>query len=250
MRHHNQFREVSESEIGRPHYRLANPVYAASQAINGVVGGIFEITKWKYWDIYSAAVHTTPILQFLFTMGSGGVYTPIGGAAFNKQNLQCNLPGNGGQLVNPDYFLVMALGQRLTATIWPPDADILLSQTYVELQIGDSWKPYFQGVLSDVGGGSAKYISGTAPAAAAGQWAVSAGWPTQQNKLPLNTELHGSDGNPDLGVTIAQGQNFRVMMDPTQFPGGATQLAASGSPGGVGFTTLIELIGALARTVQ
>jgi hypothetical protein len=208
---------------------------------------MLEVTPWHLYDYFQALANTTMVKTILFQQGIGTQYTPLGGTPFAKNIFHSNLNGQGAQLPNPQRFLIRAIYKTLRSDIWPIDLANLEYQTYTELDIGDRNIPYYEGILVQVPGGNAAFLSGATPT---NTWAATSGWPVEGNKY--STVMHDlvsdQDGGPDIGIVLSQGQNFSMFIDPTLYQGGAFSTATSGSPGGVGIQLWLVLDGALART--
>jgi hypothetical protein len=236
--HINQRRswlELDEHEIGRPHARMKNPLYPVDQQGN-VVG--LETLAWELYDYYQVAVNTLVTRQALFTISEGQQYTAAGGLPFSKTVLHTNMQGQGAVLPNPQRFMTKALRR-----VFRPDTNILDAvafdyRTVFTFRVGDSHKEYAKGLLAGVPSASGFTGIGT-PANNA--LLLTQGWPINSNLYSLLAD------STDPGVEILQGQNFDVVIDPTQDPVGVytTQQAPA-----IGIINWFYLVGALTRSVQ
>lgn len=231
--------EVDEHEIGRPHFRHKNPVYTGP-SYDGAGAIDLEVLEWPLYDFYNIAVNTAAVAISLFTISQQQSYTPTGGAAFQKQALHTNLQGQGAVLPNPQRHMVKGLFAVLRPDVLPVDYLRFYYQTQVTFTVGDSNKPYHVGLLARIPAAGGPFAIGTP---AANLTYITHGWPSISNFYPILAD------SSDPGVVISQGQNFQVILDPTQQVGGAMTTTAAGG-GGTGISLWFHLAGALARSVQ
>ena len=230
--------ELDEHEIGRPHLRAKNPVYTT----DGVSGTSLEVIAQDLYDYGEIEVNTVADKIKFFSVPGGQFYTPIGGTAFQKNELHTNLDSQGAVLPNPQRFMTKGLSCIRRADIALADLVALDYQALVTFYIGDAKKSYFQGLLAKIPAASG--ITGFKQGANAGTGeALSQGWPVESNIYHLLADAN------DPGVIISQGQNFAVVVDPTHQIGGAFTTAAAGA-GGTGVRIWFNLVGTLARSVQ
>jgi hypothetical protein len=260
MRQH--FTEVDESELGKPHLRRNNPVLQANMpAAPGSATGAplltLDIIRQNLYTFFQVATATKLTPQTLFTTGQGGWYTPIGGAAFQLTELHTNLlVGSNGGLANPQRYMLRGLCRYVREDVAPVDLINWNFSTYVELDIGDTKKPYFQGQLCQIPQPNAvqvqNIIGAAAPTTPANGSPVSTtGWPVADNYYALLADgLIDPVTNQfiqDAGITIDQGQYFALVLDPTQV-GGAFPVYTTVA--GIGIIAYFHFIGVLGRSAQ
>lgn len=231
--------DLDEHEIGRPHFKMKNPVPVTDANTGLLIAGL-ETIKQDLYDFWQSAVNSTLTAQTLFATGTNQPYTPIGGTAFAKQLLHTNVQGNNGQLPNPQSFMMKGLMQIIDPLMNPTDIRGIEFQMQASFFCGDSNKHYYDGLLLKIPQACGMFINGT-PASNA--TFAGMGWPHSDSWYPLL-----ADGS-DPGVSINQGQNFGFTLDPTQVVGGAYKTLAAGS-GGVTSSIYIYLVGSLTRGVQ
>ena len=231
--------ELTDHEIGRPHLRAKNPVYTT----DGVTGTSLEVIAQDLYDYAEIEVNTKAVPLSFFSIPQGQMYTPVGGAAFQKTALHTNLAGQGAVLPNPQRFMCKGLSAIRRPDIALADLLALDYQSQVTFFIGDSSKPYFTGLLAKIPAASGVHAANAGAGVANVATAVTQGWPVEHNIYHLL-----ADSN-DPGVIISQGQNFGVTVDPTLQVGGAFTSLASGA-GGTAIRLWFNLVGTLARSVQ
>lgn len=230
--------ELDAHEIGRPHLRAKNPVYTT----DGQTGTSLEVIAQDLYDYGEIAVNTKSAVLTFFSIPQGQMYTPTGGAAFQKNALHTNLSGQGAVLPNPQRFMVKGLSCIRRPDIAIADLEALDYQSQVTFYIGDSSKPYFIGLLAKIPAACGIWAASATPATTVGT-ALTQGYPAESNIYHLMADAN------DPGVIIAQGQNFGVTVDPTLVIGGSFSSAAAGA-GGTGVRLWFNLVGTLARSVQ
>jgi hypothetical protein len=260
MRQH--FIEVDESELGRPHLRKSNPVYAGvmppSTSQPGVPLISLDIKKQDLYTFFQVAVATQLKKQTLFAQGQGGSYTPIGGTAFQLTELHTNLlVGASGGLANPQRFMAQGICRYVREDINPVDLLNWNCITLVSFHIGDNKKSYFDSQLMTIPQPSALQIQGTwDPVGTQPATFATTGWPVSHNYLELFTQgLLDPDTSQlihDPGVTLDQGQYFDLSLDPTLGTGsfGAVWTTLAAASAGFGINAYFHLIGALGVSVQ
>jgi hypothetical protein len=228
-------------EIGRPHMRRSNPIYA---------GNLEGITQALYDIYYVAAAGTTLPKLTLFQNQVGQAYNFGSVTSFIKTFNHTNLTAPG-QLEAPQKHIVRAISfyaqglPSLGPFIAPAD---LATLTSVYGQFLVSRKPYQDTILGRIPAGGGPFVQGAlsiydqgAPTVD-GVMSATNGWPTRDNTYAL---AFG-------GVNIEQAQNFSFIIDPTQSQN--TALATqSGTVGGIaanGIGAYIFLDGTLFRAVQ
>lgn len=210
--------------------RAANPI-APNQA---------DIVKWILYDRFQFAAGTTVPNNFKFftsPIGQGGKTK----ADTNMEQVQ--------RLADPLWFNTEGVGFYFNPENNITDITNFQASEYMEYWVGQ--KVYLEGPIQCFPGGSgiAAAISGSAVTSVATN-----GTPRVDNvydvRLPHGLQL-GTDtnGNPVLsdgliGITILQGQQFRIEMNA---PAGGAALTASPSNG---LTVNAYLFGILSRGVQ
>ena len=228
---------IESIQVGRPRLRLKNPVLAD--------GG--EVIDWTLYDFFSVALNTlfaTP--QNLFGQPIGANYTPVGGVAFQKTLLHTNLQATGGQLPNGYKLDIQAIRLVVDGAIQYIDLNNLLFSTYAALYIGQ--KDYFEGPFANLPGGVGAFLS-AAPSVYDSAEVVANG-PGNANGWPGN--LRGVYSlSAGLEASIAYGQNFGFMVNPTLSEAGAWSTQDDTVfPPGVGFRAWVHLDGIWTRPTQ
>lgn len=213
-------------ELGNPHFAVRNPI------VPGL--GDFECIPLRSY--YGIAVATATILQQLFTVIAGGQFNQ-GGLNFIQSALHTSMTKQN-ELPNPRKHLARDLVCFLDNRMNPVDVTRILSESLFSFIVGQ--KTYAQDVLAQCGGGGGAHLQSTQNAVGV----QGSGMPYSANCYKLQQVPYGQYVGPDGavrpgvdgvtfpgidGVVIEQGQNFRVVIDPT----GAQQFNAAG----VGFTT-------------
>jgi hypothetical protein len=230
---------IDPIQVGRPKLRLNNPVLAD--------GG--EVLDWSLYDFFSVALDTLfNVPQQLFKTSTGQFYTPVGGTAFSKTLLHTNLEANGGQLPNGYKLDIQALRLVVDAAIQFIDLNNLLYHTFADLKIGQ--KDYFQGPYANLPGGVGAVLSAAPDISIGGDGATLANGPANCNGWPGN--LRGVYSlSAGLEASIAYGQNFTFLVDPTLSENGAWSTQPnSDEPAGVGFRAWQHLDGVWTRPTQ
>lgn len=218
----------------RRHY-LQNPI-APNQA---------DIVQWVIYDRFQFAASTTIPNDFRFFT------TPMN--SNNKTQVDTNME-QVARLPDPLWYNTTGVGFWFGILTSPTDINNFLNTEFMQWWVGQ--KVYLEGPLQcfPAGAGVQASMVGTGPATV-----ISNGQPRIDNvfdvRLPaglhLGTDTQGvqivSDGL--IGVTILQGQQFRVqMMAPA---GGAALTAVGATPfPGTGLTIMCYLYGILSRGVQ
>jgi len=254
MRHLNAKRfahleEISAHEIGRPKFRLRNPL----------AGGLGDFVVQPEWDYYGVAVSTACVAQTLFQIPQGNQFTITGGATFTKTLQTTSMVANG-QLQAPERLLVRGITVYLDNLTNQKDLAQFLSQTLLNFFV--STKSFLAlgliGKLPAAGGAWAQQFGATAATTIIG--VTGNGLPSERQGFQLTAAGTSPDpNNPDSncpsidGVLIAQQQAFKVVVDPTQ----AAHIAAAGFttnanntvPIGIGINAFVYLEGTKARAV-
>ncbi len=235
-------------EVGRPKFRLRNPV----------ASGLGDFIVQPIWDFYGVAAATATIRQTLFTIPQGSNFTITGGATFAKTVNTTSMTLNA-QLEAPQRLLVRAVSVYLDNAMSQNDVVSFIGQTMLFFNI--STKAFLSILVAKCpAGGGAWGMALTIQAqtgAAAGAFANLSG-----NGLPTAMDGYsvvapGAPGFPTIeGVLIEQQQAFNVILDPTLaahvaavgFTTGAAASAAA-VQGGVGVRAFVFLEGTLVRAV-
>lgn len=215
--------------------RKTNPI-APNQA---------DIVKWVIYDRFQFAPSTTVPNQFQFFT------QPIG--TNNKTAVDTNMQ-QVQRLPDPQWFNTEGIGFWFGPLTSPADLSAFWATEFMEFWVGQ--KVYLDGPVQFFPGGSGMYASLTG---STGSSVVASGLPRVDNiydvRLPSGIHLGVDASNVPIitdgliGVTILQGQQFRVNM---QAPGGGAALSATGATPypGVGLTVMCVLYGILSRGVQ
>ena len=203
-----------------------------------------DIVKWILYDRFQFAPGTTVPNNFKF-------YTqPIGTAG--KTKIDTNMD-QVQRLSDPLWFNTEGVGFWFGTLNLLTDINAFFQSEYMEFWVGQ--KVYLEGPVQCFPGG-------------AGLWGVSGG-DTQSAtftngeavtsnvfdvRLPAGIHL-GVDANNVpivtdglIGITILQGQQFRIEMNAPM--GGAALAASTATPPGTGLTIMAYLYGILSRGVQ
>jgi hypothetical protein len=211
--------------------RQTNPI-APNQA---------DIVKWILYDRAQFSPGTTVPSNFKFFT------QPIGTNA--KTKIDTNLD-QVQRLPDPLWYNTEGIGFYFSATNTLADINAFLQSEYMEYWVGQ--KVYIEGPIQCFPGAAGLFGS------AQTQIALTNGLPRADNlfdvRLPAGIHL-GADANNVpivtdglIGVTILQGQQFRVEMNAPS--GGAALTAAAATPPGTGLTVGCYLYGILSRGVQ
>lgn len=204
-----------------------------------------DIVQWLIYDRFQFAPATTVPNQFQFFT------TPIG--TNGKTQIDTNME-QVQRLPDPQWYNTTGVGFWFSPNTAPADLAAFLNSEYMDFWVGQ--KVYLTGPIQVFPGGAGVYANqaGTAEASV-----VSNGIPLTDNvydvRLPNGIHL-GVDTNNNpiitdglIGITILQGQQFRIVMNAPA--GGAALLAATATPfPGTGVTIMAYLYGILSRGVQ
>lgn len=203
-----------------------------------------DIVKWIIWDRFQFAPGTTvPNNYKFFTQ-------PIGTAG--KTKIDTNMD-QVQRLSDPLWFNTEGIGFFFGTINLLTDINAFLQSEYVEFWVGQ--KVYLEGPVQCFPAGVG--LTGISEGGTAPQ-AFTLGVPRCDNvfdvRLPAGIHL-GVDANNVpivtdglIGVTILQGQQFRIEMNAPM--GGAALAASTATPPGTGLTTMAYLYGILSRGVQ
>jgi len=234
--HHSRsrgWRELSEQEVGRPHFRFHNPYQE----------GELEFLIQDEYDYGEIALNTATVALTLFTIQKGGSYTPTGGSAFFKNYYHTNLK-QAGVLAAPKKHLTKGISISIRNDVNPTDLIFFNYNTFCRFLVGDGDKSYFDGIVHEcpASGGVFGGFSGSDSTNIASSY--NNGYPMASNMMVL-----AIDDND--GVGIEQGQPLNFILDPTQVQAGAFSTAASSAvPAGTGIKFHVRLQGIEARGVQ
>lgn len=243
----SHLQEISAHEIGRPHFRLRNPL----------ASNLGDFIVQPEWDYYGVAVSTACVAQTLFQVPQGNPFTITGGATFTK-TLQTTSMVQAGQLQAPERLLVRGITVYLDNLTQQADLAKFLSQTLLNFFV--STKSFLAlglvGKLPAGGGAWAQQFGATAATTIIG--VTGNGMPSEHQGFQLTAPGVGS-GDPAStfpqvdGVLIAQQQAFKVVLDPTQAAhiaaAGFTTAANNTVPVGIGVNAFVYLEGTKARAV-
>lgn len=204
-----------------------------------------DIVKWILYDRFQFASGTTVPNNFkYFTQ-------PIGTA--NKTKIDTNLD-QVQRLPDPLWFNTEGIGFFFGVLNTPQDISAFLNSEYMEYWVGQ--KVYLEGPVQCFPGGAGLNAMATSTSSFT---AVSNGQPRIDNvfdvRLPAGIHLGVDTANVPIvtdgliGITILQGQQFRIEMNAPN--GGAALLANNATPfAGTGLNVMAYLYGILSRGVQ
>lgn len=212
------------------------------RAVNPIAPNQADIVKWVLYDRFQFASGTTVPNQFQFftaPIGQGG-----------KTKIDTNME-QVQRLADPLWFNTEGVGFFFSALSNVQDLQGFLSSEYMEFWVGQ--KVYLEGPIQCFPGGAG--LSG-AGSSAATSMTYSNGAARTDNvfdvRLPAGIHL-GTDGGGNaivtdglIGITILQGQQFRVVMNA---PAGGVVLQAAAPPV-TGLNVMCYLYGILSRGVQ
>lgn len=220
-------------KAGRRQARKQNPI-APNQA---------DVVKWILYDTFTFAAGTTVPNNFKFFT------QPIGTAG--KTKVQTNLD-QVQRLPDPLWFNTEGIGIYFDPLTLATDIDAFLRSEFIEYWVGQ--KTYIEGPIQCFPAGAGLY----GVASGANISAFSNGIPRIDNaydvRLPAGIHLGNDTNNVPIvtdgliGVTILQGQQFRIEMNAPM--GGAALAASTATPPGTGLQVMAMLFGILSRGVQ
>lgn len=190
-----------------------------------IAPNVVDPVIWKLYDTFDLAAGAgNPMpTEFVFFNGIGARTK----ASTNVEQAQ--------RLPDPEWMNVWSVGFSLGPEVILPDILPLLSNYYYEFWVGE--KVYDEGPLLTAPGGVGLYGA----TATAGEYIYSLGHPSLGNVQDLRLPPPIGDGI--IGITILQGQRFRVKLI------GATYNLTAG-PAGLGMHLKCYLYGVKSRGVQ
>ena len=216
-----------------------------SGAENPIAPNQADVVKWLLYDRFQFAAGTTVPNNFKFFT------QPIGTAG--KTKVDTNLD-QVQRLPDPLWFNTEGLGFYFNGLTLPTDIENFFNSEYMEFWVGQ--KVYLEGPIQVFPGGAGLY--GALAAGATFSFLVSNGHPRYDNiydvRLPAGIHLGVDATNTPIvtdgliGITILQGQQFRIEMNAPL--GGAALTASTATPPGAGLSIMAYLHGILSRGVQ
>jgi hypothetical protein len=207
-----RLRVMDASEVGKPHRRMR---------LQNIVQGQLDVRVDPLYDFFSVPINTAVVLENLFTIAFGQMYTPPTGTAFAKTLYHTNST-NPNSLDAPKKLLVKNISLVPRPDTAPDDNNALIGQYLVTFQtLG---KEFWQGHGLKLPGGGGGFVSGfaslTAPQSA---FSCSNGWPYAGNCAVITDDVPEIPGYapppPITGVLLETNQPFGVTVDPTQTKG-------------------------------
>jgi hypothetical protein len=205
-----------------------------------------DIVKWVIYDRFQFAASTTIPNNFkFFTVPNGNN---------NKTKVDTNMD-QVQRLPDPLWFNTEGIGFFFGPLTAPIDLSNFLATEFMEYWVGQ--KTYLEGPVQCFPGGAGIWANLASPTASAS--VLSNGLPRIDNiydvRLPAGIHLGVDTNNVPIitdgliGITILQGQQFRIEM---QAPAGGAALAATTATpfAGTGLTIMAYLYGILSRGVQ
>lgn len=218
--------KISAHEIGRPHFKLRNPL----------VTGMGEAIVQPSYDYYETVQGAATTRQLLFTVPQGQQYTPAGGVAFTKTYYHTDMT-QSGVLPAPNKLLVRGICVFVKGNIHPTDLNLFTDAAMITFAVNT--KNYLVIQAGKLPSGGGPFVSGTL----SGVNSAVNGYPDAANIYTI------TDGDI-LGVQIEQQQNFSVIVDPTATATGVGFTALTTGNGGFGVDVHVYLEGVLLRSVQ
>ena len=216
-----------------------------ARAKNPIAPNQADIVKWILYDRFQFAAGTTVPNNFKFFT------QPIGTAG--KTKIDTNMD-QVQRLSDPLWFNTEGVGFFFGALSLLTDINAFFQSEYMEYWVGQ--KVYLEGPIQCFPGGAGLY-------GVSGEGVTSSGTFTNGQaridnvfdvRLPAGIHL-GVDANNVpivtdglIGITILQGQQFRIEMNAPM--GGAALAPATADPPGTGLSIMAYLYGILSRGVQ
>jgi hypothetical protein len=212
------------------------------QRENPIAPNQADIVKWVIYDRFQFAPATTVPNNFKFFT------QPIGQSG--KSKVDTNMD-QVQRLADPLWFNTEGLGFYFSAVNTVADINAFLQSEYMEYWIGQ--KVYIEGPVQCFPAGAGLVATGDTTTGSNTNGIARAD-NVFDVRLPAGIHL-GVDANNVpivtdglIGVTILQGQQFRIEMNAPA--GGAALSAATATPPGTGLTVMAYLHGILSRGVQ
>lgn len=219
--------------------------FASSKKMNPIAPGLADIVNWILYDRNNFAAGATVPANFKF-------YTqPIGTA--NKTKADTNLD-QVQRLPDPLWMNALGIGFRWNETILPADILTFSETFWMEFWVGQ--KDYVEGPFTCFPAASGIQFTAAATTVAATTIQPSNNGQARIDnmfdlRLPAGIHLgydNANGGAPILsdgltGITILQGQQFRIECNGTAF-------ALAAGPSGVGMNLQSFIYGILSRGVQ
>ena len=236
---------VAAHEVGRPRFAIRNPY------VEGM--GDFEVQP--IYDYYGVAAATAVTSQDLFTVPRGQNHAQ-GGLNIQKTYWHTNMT-QARQLPNPNRILIRRIAAYALNRMNQVDTTRFLDETFLTLVIGS--KPFLRvsTLAKFPAGGGAWNQSTFASASVAGNGVPQCGEGYGLRAPASAMQIGGVSLYPEVdGISIAQGQDFAVTLDPTlctvfnALGVGFTTAAAGATPAGIGVHVILALEGTQLIPVQ
>jgi hypothetical protein len=239
-----RLRVMDISEVGKPHRRMR---------LSNIVQGQLDVRVDPLYDYFQVPINTAVVLENLFTIAFGQMYTPPTATAFAKTLYHTNST-NPNSLDAPKKLLVKNISLVPRPDVVPDDLNALIGQYLVTFQtLG---KEFWQGHGLKLPGGGGPFTSGigwngSGTTAAQSALGTANGWPSANNIALITDDVPEIPGYapppPITGVLLETNQPFGVTVDPTQTKGTiyTTANGATTKPGitGVGIIAWVYLEG-------
>jgi hypothetical protein len=188
---------------------------------NPNLGGVVQAYTDSLYDQYVLAAGAAFARTLLFQVG-------IGQGAGPKNLSNTNLTQSGGVLPNPYRFTVWGMGCHVSNNTIPADVQLLVANISATLLINNH--PYHQGPL-------AKFPAGRGWQMVAATQTIQDSGAAQGTSVlsTSNGALQGPAFTFDIPITIEQGEQFQVILNPEV----ATTLTAAAGQNPAGAGTII-----------
>lgn len=200
-------------------------VIGKNRAQNPIMEGVADVLPWFLYDRQTTAANTLTATQYdYFT-------TPIGGT---KTKQDTNME-QVSRLPDPQWMNVTSLQFYTSSRMLVEDIGTLLDTYYCEFIV--SGKVYAEGPIMQFPGGAG--VSGFTTQTNTGAFSNGINSPLAVNDFRM--------GNDDTGITILQGQTFKVSLKSSA---GFTTKATTYNANAIGLNLLCVLEGVLSRQVS
>ena len=203
---------------------------------NPIVPGVADYIMGPIYDRVTYAPGATVPANFKWFV------TPAGQSSKTKADTNLS---QASTLTQPSWANVVGLGFKFSTLMQKPDIDAFVNNYYVEFYVDN--KIYLEGQV-DMFPAPAGITGLQSFATAITSTAYVNGTPRADNffdvRIPGGIDLGGMVTDGNTGITINQGQTFRVECTGTSF----VLAAANGTYGGFQVTAM--LIGIISRSVQ